>query len=176
MNQAPLQADRCRGPEPATLLLAMSETKITTQGLEDLKTRLVEMEGPMRQEIADRILVARGYGDLSENAEYHAAKDDQAHHETAILRLREKIQTAVIIDEAPSDGTVGFGSTVTYEDQSTSKQQTFKLVASHEAKPAEGTLSAESPIATALSGAKAGEEVTANLPSGPRKLTVISVS
>ena len=153
-----------------------AENMITAEGLEDLNAKLAEMEGAGRQAIADRILVARGFGDLSENAEYHAAKDDQAHHETAILRLRDRIQNAVIVDAPPSDGTAGFGSTVTYIDESTGKEQTFKLVASHEAKPADGLLSAESPIAKALIGSAQGKIATANLPSGPRSLKIVAVS
>ena len=149
---------------------------VTEAGLEELKAKLAEMEGPGRQVIADRILVARGFGDLSENAEYHAAKDDQAHHETAILRLRDRIQNAVIVNDVPDDGSVGFGSTVTFVDSSSGKEQTFKLVASHEADPAKGMISAESPIAKALIGSSAGDEPTANLPSGPRVLKVVSVA
>ncbi|MEI6447383.1 MAG: transcription elongation factor GreA [Actinomycetes bacterium] len=154
----------------------MSENLITTEGLRELEERLVEMEGPGRRAIADRILVARGFGDLSENAEYHAAKDDQAHHETAILVLRDQIQSAVIVDEAPSDGTVGFGSTVTFRDDSSGKEQTFTLVASHEANPAEGKLSAESPMARALMGHTEGDDVTVALPAGQRGLKVLSVA
>jgi transcription elongation factor GreA len=154
----------------------VSENLITTDGLRELEQKLAEMEGPGRQAIADRILVARGFGDLSENAEYHAAKDDQAHHETAILVLRDRIQGAVIVDEAPADGTVGFGSVVTFRDDASGKEQTFTLVASHEAKPAEGKLSAESPMARALMGATEGDEVTVSLPVGQRALKVLSVS
>ncbi len=154
----------------------MAENFITAEGLADLKAKLAEMEGPGRQDIAEKILIARGWGDLSENAEYHAAKNDQAHLETAILRLRDKIDNAVVVEGAPSDGTVGFGSTVTYLDETAGKEQTFTLVASHEAKPSEGTLSSESPIATALMGASSGDTVTAQLPSGARPLKVISVS
>ena len=154
----------------------MAENFITAEGLADLKAKLAEMEGPGRQDIAEKILVARGWGDLSENAEYHAAKNDQAHLETAILRLRDKIDNAAVVEGAPSDGTVGFGSTVTYLDETAGKEQTFTLVASHEAKPSEGTLSSESPIATALMGASSGDTVTAQLPSGARPLKVISVS
>lgn len=154
----------------------MAENFITAEGLADLKAKLEEMEGPGRQEIAEKILVARGWGDLSENAEYHAAKNDQAHHETAILRLRDKIDNAVVVEGAPSDGSVGFGSTVKFLDETSGKEQTFTLVASHEANPAEGKLSSESPIASALMGASEGDTVTAQLPAGGRDLKILSVS
>lgn len=154
----------------------MAKNQITAEGLADLNAKLAEMEGPGRQAIADRILVARGFGDLSENAEYHAAKDDQAHHETAILRLKERIADAEVVTAAPSDGTVGFGSTVTWLDTTTGKEQTFTIVASHEASPAEGKLSAESPIAVALTGASEGDSVTADLPGGKRELKLLKVA
>lgn len=149
---------------------------ITPDGLAELNARLAEMEGPGRQEIADRILVARGWGDLSENAEYHAAKNDQAHHETAILKLKERIADAVVVDEAPTDGRVGFGSTVRFVEVDSGDERTFTLVASHEAKPAEGKLSAESPMAIALTGSAAGDEVTVSLPAGERVLRIVDVS
>ena len=154
----------------------MAKNQITAEGLAELNAKLAEMEGPGRSEIAERILIARGWGDLSENAEYHAAKNDQAHHETAILKLRARIQDATVVDAAPSDGTVGFGSTVTFLDQTSGKEQTFTLVASHEAKPSEGKLSAESPMASALMGAAKGEEVQVSLPAGKRTLTVVNVA
>lgn len=154
----------------------MSEKLITSEGLEELKAKLAEMEGPGRQAISDRINVARGFGDLKENAEYHAAKDDQAHHETAILRLRDRIQSAVVVDEVPSDGTIGLGSTVTWLDVEAGREQTFKLVASHEADPSDGKLSSESPIASALIGKAEGDEATAALPSGARLLRILKVA
>ena len=153
----------------------MSENLITSEGLEDLKAKLAEMEGPGRQAISDRINVARGFGDLKENAEYHAAKDDQAHHETAILRLRDRIQNAVVVDGAPNDGTVGLGSKVTFLDVESGREQTFTLVASHEADPPAGRLSSESPIAQAMMRASKGDEVTAALPAGPRAIRILDV-
>lgn len=153
----------------------MADNLITEEGLGELKARLAEMEGPGRQQIAEKILVARGWGDLSENAEYHAAKNDQAHHETAILKLRERIQTAVVVEDAPGDGTAGLGSTVTFLDEEAGREQTFTLVASHEANPGEGRISAESPIAAALIGSVAGDTVNAALPAGGRSLRIIAV-
>jgi transcription elongation factor GreA len=153
----------------------MAENMITSEGLRELEERLAEMEGPGRREIADRILIARGWGDLSENAEYHAAKNDQAHHETAILKLRDRIQTAVVVDDLPSDGTVGFGSTVKFLDADSGREQTFTLVASHEASPSEGKLSAESPVAVALMGSAEGDEVKVSLPNGEKTFRILKV-
>ena len=149
----------------------------TAAGLETLKAELSVLEGDGRREIAERIKTAREWGDLKENSEYHDAKNDQAHLETKIARLREKIADAVIVaDEEPAaGGVVSFGSTVVIADQD-GKQQTWKIVSSHDASPKDGLLSAESPVAVALLGMIAGEKATVSLPRGARTLTVVSVS
>ena len=90
----------------------------TAAGLEALHAELAELEGDGRREIAARIKTAREWGDLKENSEYHDAKNEQAHLETRILRLREKIANAVVVeDAAPTGGVVGFGSTVVVRDE-----------------------------------------------------------
>jgi transcription elongation factor GreA len=149
----------------------------TAAGLEILEGELAVLEGEGRREIADRIKTAREWGDLKENSEYHDAKNDQAHLETKIARLREKISAAVVVEEeaAASSGTVSFGSTVVVRDAEGS-EQTWRIVSSHDASPREGKLSAESPLATALLGRAPGDETSVSLPKGTRKLTVLSVS
>ncbi len=157
----------------------MSEaTNLTTAaGLEALSAELAELEGPGRREIAERIKTAREWGDLKENSEYHDAKNDQAHLETKIARLREKIADAVVVEEeaAGSSGVVGFGSTVVVRDQD-GGEQTWRIVSSHDAAPGEGRLSAESPVAVALLGRAPGEQASVSLPKGKRTLEVVSVS
>lgn len=148
---------------------------ITAQGLESLQEQLRELEEEGRREIAERIKVAREWGDLKENSEYHDAKNDQAHLETRIARLRERISRAVVVQDGPSEGVVGFGSTVTVRDEQGSEQR-WELVSSHEASPSEGRLSIESPVARALSGRRVGEEARVELPRGARVLTVVSVT
>jgi transcription elongation factor GreA len=92
----------------------MSEANLTTaEGLEALKAELEQLEGAGRREIAERIKTAREWGDLKENSEYHDAKNDQAHLETKIAKLRERISTAEIVEAASEHGVVSFGSTVT---------------------------------------------------------------
>jgi transcription elongation factor GreA len=149
----------------------------TAAGLETLKAELAALEGDGRREIAERIKTAREWGDLKENSEYHDAKNDQAHLETKIARLREKIADAVIVaEEKPAaGGVVSFGSTVVVADQD-GKEQTWKIVSSHDASPKDGLLSAESPVAVALLGKIAGEQAPVALPRGLRTLTVLSVS
>src|ERR1700735_3682935 len=125
---------------------------ITAEGLEILNAELAELEGEGRREIAERIKTAREWGDLKENSEYHDAKNEQAHLETKIARLREKIAAAVVVEEAPvADGVVGFGSTVVVREED-GAERTWRIVSSHDADPAEGRLSAESPVALALLG------------------------
>lgn len=150
---------------------------ITAEGLEQLKAELAALEGDGRRAIAERIKTAREWGDLKENSEYHDAKNDQAHLETRIARLREKITDAVVVAEQASapGGVVGFGSTVVIRDED-GAEQTWRIVSSHDASPKEGRLSAESPVAVALLGRAEGDEMSVTLPKGTRQLTIVSVS
>ncbi|HEY1450389.1 MAG TPA: transcription elongation factor GreA [Solirubrobacteraceae bacterium] len=148
---------------------------MTAAGLDELKGELDALEGEGRREIAERIKTAREWGDLKENSEYHDAKNDQAHLETKIARLRERISAAVIVEAAVKDGgAVSFGSSVQVRDQN-GVEQTWKIVSSHDASPADGRLSAESPVAVALLGRSAGDKASVTLPKGTRELTILSV-
>jgi transcription elongation factor GreA len=148
---------------------------VTAAGLQALEGELAALEGEGRREIAERIKTAREWGDLKENSEYHDAKNDQAHLETKIARLREKIADAVIVEEDAAAGVVGFGSTVVVRDGD-GVEKTWRIVSSHDAAPGEGRLSAESPVAVALLGRAPGEQASVSLPRGRRTLTVLSVS
>ena len=153
-------------------------TNLTTAaGLEALEAELAVLEGDGRREIAERIKTAREWGDLKENSEYHDAKNDQAHLETKIARLREKITGAVIVQEAPASAgeVVSFGSTVVVRDED-GVEQTWRIVSSHDAAPREGRLSAESPVAVALLGRAPGDQAAITLPKGKRTLTIVTVS
>jgi transcription elongation factor GreA len=148
---------------------------ITAEGLDTLNSELADLEGQGRTEIAERIKTAREWGDLKENSEYHDAKNEQAHLETKIARLREKIAAAVIVQEAPTaGGKVGFGSSILVRDQD-GVEHSWRIVSSHEAAPAEGRLSAESPVALALLGRTPGDSVSVALPRGKRELTILSL-
>lgn len=148
-------------------------TMITAEGLSALRAELEELEGSGRREIAERIRTAREWGDLKENSEYHDAKNEQAHLETKIVRLRERISSAEVVEVAKEDGVVAFGCTVTIEDGS--KQRSWKIVSSHDAAPSEGRISADSPVAKALLGLRAGERATVLLPRGETLLRVLSI-
>jgi transcription elongation factor GreA len=143
---------------------------ITAEGLEALKAELERLESEGRRAIAQRISAAREHGDLKENAEYHAAKEDQAHLETRISRLSERLRNAVVV-EAPAEDAdrVNFGATVQVADEETGRAQTFTLVGPTEADLKTGKLSAESPMAQALMGAAPGDVVEVATPRGPRR-------
>src|SRR3984957_14176333 len=146
----------------------------TADGLQELEAELAVLEGDGRREIAERIKTAREWGDLKENSEYHDAKNEQAHLETKIARLREKITGAVVVQETSSEGVVGFGSTVLVEDEK-GVQRSWRIVSSHDASPSDGRLSVDSPVARALAGRRAGEQASVVLPRGESVLKVLSV-
>ena len=145
---------------------------ITAKGLEDLKAEIARLEGEERQRIAERILRAREHGDLSENAEYHAAKEDQAHLETRIQRLLARLRSARVVETPAGGDAVAFGSTVTFVDEGSGREQTFTLVGTTEQDLKVGKLSSESPIGRALIGAKVGDIVAVETPGGTRDMRV----
>jgi transcription elongation factor GreA len=149
---------------------------ITAAGIEELKAELEHLEGPARQEMARRIKVAREEGDLKENAEYHVAKEDQAHMETRIKRLRERLHNAVVVevDTSPAD-VFAFGRTAEVLDEGKGETNEWTLVGSTEANLAEGRLSAESPIGRALMGASVGAKVEVETPRGKRAFKVLKL-
>lgn len=149
---------------------------ITAAGIEELKAELAELEGPRRHAMAARIKSARDEGDLKENAEYHTAKEDQAHMETRIKRLRERLENAVVVeaDTAPAD-TFAFGRTAEVLDESKGEAAAWTLVGSTEANLAEGKLSAESPIGRALMNAQVGATVTVETPKGEKAFKVLKL-
>jgi transcription elongation factor GreA len=145
---------------------------ITPEGLEALKAELARLEGPARREMAGRIQAAREHGDLKENADYHTAKEDQAHLETRIARLAERLRNARVVAAPTASEAVAFGSTVTIADLDSGREATYMLVGATEADLRAGRLSAESPVARALMGARPGDEVAVETPRGPRRYRV----
>ena len=150
---------------------------ITEEGLAALKAEIGELETVARRDIAARILTARGHGDLKENAEYHAAKEDQAHLETRILRLRQRLRNAVVVDVAESESangaaTFAFGRSAEVTDEGTGETHTWTIVGVTEADRAAGKLSAESPVARALLDQPAGAVVSVETPKGTRRLKI----
>src|SRR4051794_41836526 len=110
---------------------------MTADELAALRAELEQLEGPARAEMAEQIKTARGWGDLKENAEYHAAKEAQAHLETKILKLRERVVTATVVEAAAGD-VVDYGSTVEVEDETTGGGPTHPPLSSPQAAPGHG--------------------------------------
>ena len=146
---------------------------ITPEGLEALKAELDRLEGEARRDIAERIKVARELGDLSENAEYHIAKEDQAHLETKIARLNQRLRAARVVEAPAASDVVVFGATVTVADDESGREATWTLVGPTEADVSAGKLSAESPMAKALMGRRPGDEVDVHTPRGVRRQRVV---
>jgi transcription elongation factor GreA len=145
---------------------------ITREGVAALENEIKELEGPARIALAARIKAARELGDLSENAEYHIAKEDQAHLETRIKRLRERLRNAVVVEADGGGDRFSFGLTAEVLDEGSGAVNTWTLVGSTEADLAAGRLSAESPIGRALRDARLGEQIDVETPKGVRKFVV----
>ncbi len=152
------------------------DTLMTAADHDALVAELAALEGDGRRAMAARIKTAREWGDLKENSEYHDAKNDQAHLETKIARLRERLSRAKVVEGgANGDRLVGFGSTVVVRDEE-GREQRFEIVSSQTAAPAEGKISIESPVARGLLGLSAGDQAQIDLPRGRRSYTVVSVA
>jgi transcription elongation factor GreA len=149
-------------------------TYISKDGLDRLRTELEEMLSVRRQEIAQRIHDAKEHGDLSENAEYEDAKNEQAFVEGRIQTLESMIKNATLIEENTSTDHVQIGSTVkvTGDDG----VETFSIVGSAEAKPADGRISNESPVGRALLGKRKGDKVVVRVPAGDFAYTIVEIS
>ncbi|HET7828343.1 MAG TPA: transcription elongation factor GreA [Candidatus Limnocylindrales bacterium] len=149
-------------------------TYISKDGLHKLRAELDEMLAVRRPEIAQRIHDAKEHGDLSENAEYEDAKNEQAFVEGRIQTLEAMIKNATLIDEHTSSDHVQIGSTVKVDGDE--GPETFQIVGSAEAKPAAGKISNESPVGRALLGKKKGEKVLVKVPAGDFSYTIIEIS
>jgi transcription elongation factor GreA len=153
----------------------MDDISMTEDELRRLQEELRELESAGRARIAAQIKTAREWGDLKENAEYHAAKEAQAHLETRILKLRAQMRAAVVVESAGGDE-VTHGSSVEITDTGTGRTQAFKIVSPNDAAPGEGKLSVSSPIAQALLGHGIGDVVQVSAPRGVRELRIDAIS
>jgi transcription elongation factor GreA len=149
-------------------------TYLTTEGAARLRAELEELTGPKREELAARLRAAIQMGDLSENADYHKAKEDQGFLEGRIQELEYLLSNAVIIEKNNSKGVVSIGSHVTIQEGDF-PEETYHLVGPAEADPAQGKISHESPIGQALIDHKVDETVEAETPGGTIKLKILKV-
>jgi transcription elongation factor GreA len=152
----------------------MADTYLTAEGLARLKAELEELKGPRREALAARLRSAIQMGDLSENADYHKAKEDQAFLEGRIQELEYIIRNAVVIEKAVHSDTVTVGAHVTIQEESY-PPETYHLVGPQEADPRNGKISHESPIGRALLDRRAGDVVEVEAPGGKTKFKILKI-
>ncbi len=154
----------------------MERVPMTVEGHAAMETELHRLKSEERPRIIQAIAEARAHGDLSENAEYHAAKEAQGLNEAKVAELEDKLGRADIVDPSTLSGdSVKFGATVKLEDEDTEEQVTYKIVGEMEADVKAGKVSVTSPIARALIGKSAGETVEVNTPKGGRSYEILNV-
>ena len=154
----------------------MEKIPMTAEGYAALENELKQRQSVERPRIIQQITDARTHGDLSENAEYHAAKEEQAHNEGRIAELEDKLARAEVIDVSKLSGdTIKFGATVTLVDEDTEKKQVWQLVGEPEADAKKGKISITSPLARALIGKAKGANVEVVTPSGAKAYEIKKV-
>jgi len=155
----------------------MEKEPITSQGLEKLKKELDELKNIKRPKIVEAIAEARAHGDLKENAEYHAAKDEQAKNEGRIVKINDLIARANVIDvtKLEKKDNVIFGSTVDLLDLENNKKKTYKIVGEDEADLTKNFIYFKSPIGKALIGKNKKDLITVSTPSGEKKFEIVEV-
>lgn len=150
---------------------------LTSEGLKALQDELENLKTVTRNEIAEKIKIARGFGDLSENSEYDEAKNEQAKIEARIVELEAMLKNAQVIDDFDAkDGRISIGCTVKIFDKEYKEELVYTIVGSAESNPAEFKISDESPVGAALIGHKAGETVTAVTEEGHIQFDILDVS
>ena len=154
----------------------MTATFLTQEGFDELQTELDYLRKQKRQEVADRLREAADGEDLIENAEYEAAKNEQAFVEGKIQDLETLLATAKIISETTTSDSVQVGSKVVIQEEGSDSHETYVIVGAAEAKPNEGRISNESPLGKAMIGHKKGESATVSAPDGKFNVKIIKVS
>ncbi len=154
----------------------MEKVPMTAEGYERLVAELKNLKSVERPSVIRAIAAAREHGDLSENAEYHAAKERQSFIEGRVMELEDKISRAEVIDVSGMSGKrIQFGATVTLADEDTDEEMTYQIVGTDEADIKAGRISISSPIARALIGKEEGDSIEVSTPAGPRGYEVVSV-
>lgn len=150
---------------------------MTQEGKEKLEKELHFLKTERRQEVVERIKVARDFGDLSENSEYDAAKEDQAFVESRIAQVEKMIRNAKIIEnDDDNHDLVSLGKSVTFIELPDGEEETYKIVGSAEADPFEGKISNDSPMAKSLLGHEVGEEISVTTPGGNIQVKIVKIS
>jgi len=156
--------------------MSMERVPMTIEGFKKLEAELQRLKGEERPRIIQAIAEARSHGDLSENAEYHAAKEAQGLNEARVAEIEDKISRAEVVDTTKLSGTtVKFGATVTLVDEDTEDKVKYKIVGDTEASVKDGKVSISSPIARALIGKAKGDTAEVTTPKGPRSYEILKV-
>ena len=148
---------------------------LTQEGINRFQDELEMLTKVRMEEIKVKLQEARAQGDLSENAEYDAAREEQAIVFERIQELQYILKNAVIIESTDGTGEINIGSDITYRDEKTGQELSFKIVGSAEANPFEGKISNESPLAKSLIGKRTGDKAVVSTPKGPSNVTIIDV-
>jgi transcription elongation factor GreA len=156
--------------------MSMERVPMTVEGFKHLEEELQRLKAEERPRIIQAISEARSHGDLSENAEYHAAKEAQGMNEARVAELEDKIGRAEVVDTSKLSGSsIKFGATVTLVDEDTEEKVKYKIVGDLEANVRDGKISISSPIARALIGKSKGDTAEVTTPKGPRSYEVLKV-
>lgn len=155
----------------------MSKTPLTVRGAEKLREELDRLKGRERPRVIRAIAEARAHGDLKENAEYHAAREQQSFIEGRIAEIESKLANAQVIDvtSLPANGKVVFGATVVLADEEDGAEKTYRIVGEDEADIKQGLISIQSPIARALIGKEEGDVADVQAPGGARSYEIVEV-
>lgn len=153
----------------------MAEIFMTAEGKKQLEDRLYDLKVNGRAEAAEKIRVAREFGDLSENAEYDIAKEEQAKMEAEIAEIEAKLRDVKIIESGAKGGVIDVGSKVRICMSGTADEIDYEIVGTHESNPMEGRISNESPIGKALIGKRKGDEITVKAPAGEIKYRILKL-
>ena len=153
----------------------MEKVPMTADGYAALDAEVKKLKGPERQRIIKAIAEARAHGDLSENAEYHSAREKQSFIEGRIKEIEAIISLADVIDPLALSGTIKFGATVTLVDEDTDEEKCWQIVGEHEANIETGLLNIKSPIARALIGKDEGDSVEVKTPGGEKAYEILKV-
>jgi transcription elongation factor GreA len=155
--------------------MSIQRTPMTRQGYDRLKEELERLKKVERPAISRAIGEARAHGDLSENAEYHAAREKQGFMEARITHLETTVSTAEVLDPPTSGDRITFGSTVRLEDED-GKEARYQIVGSDETDPGRGRISVMAPLARTLIGKKIGDSVVAQLPGGTKRFEILGAN
>ena len=159
------------------MVKSMKKVVLTPAGLKKLEDELEYLKVEKRKEIAEKIKIARGFGDLSENAEYVAAKEEQGNMEIRIAEIKKILENAEIIDDSEiSTDTVSIGAKVKVLDIEFEEEEDYYIVGSTEADPSQNKISDESPVGKALIGRKIGETVDVEIPSGTISFKILEIA